>query len=195
MAGMEYTTVAGCAGSFLDRRVPHARGLARQASSLMQTFHTNRNEIPWLKLIAYVVGIWLGVHGAIGLGTDFESATAWAVIKQEAFHGVCMLWGVLVCVAARFRYRGGLWSVAGAFLLGAAVINSCLVVVVQVKGLELASPISFYFWTALLWATGGVLAVIGHLRHRRKNMPVPDTAPPVLRSNIAEGGELPPTAP
>ena len=134
----------------------------------MQTFHTNRNEIPWLKVIAYVVGIWLCARGAFGLSTDFESATTWAVIKQQAYHGVCILWGVLVCAAVWFRYRGGFWSVAGAFLLGAGLINSYLVVVVQVKGLELASPVSFYVRTALLLAAGGVLAVVGHLRHRRK---------------------------
>ena len=133
---------------------------------------TNRNEIPWLKLIAYAAGIWLFVIGASGLHTDFASAMTWAVIKHRAFHGVCILWGVLVWAATWFRYRGGFWSVAGAFLLGGALINSVLVVVVQVNGLELDSPVPFYVRTALLWVAGGVLAVIGHLRHRRKNKPV-----------------------
>jgi hypothetical protein len=138
----------------------------------MNASPTNRNEIPWLKIIAYATGIWLCALGASGLRTDFASAMTWAVMKQQAFHGVCILWGVLVCAAAWFRYRGGFWSVAGAFLLGAALINSYLVVVVQVKGLDLASPVSFYVRTILLWAAGGVLAAIGHLRHRRKNKPM-----------------------
>jgi hypothetical protein len=132
----------------------------------------NRNQIAWLKLIAYAAGIWLCVFGASGLRTDFDSATTWAVIKHQAFHGVCILWGVLVWAATWFRYRGGFWSVAGVFLLGCALINSAVLVVVQVKGLELDSPVPFYVRTALLWVGGGVLAVIGHLRHRRKNKPM-----------------------
>jgi hypothetical protein len=142
----------------------------------MHTFLTNRNEIPWLRLLAYAAGIWLCAQGVFGLRVDIDSATTWPVIKQEAYHGVCILWGVLVCAATWFRYRGGFWSVAGAFLLGAALINSLIVVVVQVRGLELDSPIPFYVRTVLLWVAGGVLAVIGHLRHRRKNKPIPSTA-------------------
>ena len=140
----------------------------------MKASLTNRNEIPWLKLIACVAGVWLCVLGASGLRTDFASPMTWAVIKDQAFHGICILWGVLVWVATWFRYQGGFWSVAGAFLLGGALINSALLVVVQIKGLELASPVPFYVRTALLWVAGGVLAVIGHLRHRQKKKPMPN---------------------
>jgi len=111
------------------------------------------------------------IRGAVGLRADIELATTWAVIKLQVYHVMCMIWGVLICAATRFQYRGGLWSVAGAFLLGCALINSALIVEVQTRGLQLDSPVPFYTRTALLWVIGGVLAVIGHIRHRRKTMP------------------------
>jgi len=139
---------------------------------LMHASLHNREEIPWLKLIAYAVGIWLFVFGASGLRTDSASAITWVVVKNQAFHGVCILWGVLVLAATWFRYRGSFSTVAGVFLLGGALINSALLVVVQVKGLELDSPALFYVRTVLLWLAGCVLAVIGHLHHRRKSRPM-----------------------
>jgi hypothetical protein len=137
----------------------------------MRAFLAKRIEISWLKLIAYITGIWMCIHGAFALHADIESATTWAVMKDQVFQVLFMVWGVLICAAAWFRYRGGLWSVAGAFLLGGALHNSALIVEVYMRDLQLDSPVSFCIRTALLGVAGGVLAVIGHIRHRRKTMP------------------------
>jgi hypothetical protein len=94
----------------------------------MQAFFTKRIEISWLELIAYVIGIWMCVHGALGFGADIELEKTWAVMKDELFHVLFMIWGILICGAAWLRYRGGLWSVAGAYLVGGALYDSVLIV-------------------------------------------------------------------
>jgi hypothetical protein len=139
----------------------------------MHAFFTKQIGISWLKLIAYIIGIWMCVHGALGFCADTGLEKTWAVMKDELFQVLLMIWGILICGAAWLRYRGGLWSVAGAYLVGGALYDSVLIVQAHIHGERFDSPVPFYIRVALLWVIGSVLAVIGHLRHRRKRQTMP----------------------
>jgi hypothetical protein len=140
----------------------------------MHAFLTKRIEISWLKLIAYVIGIWMCVHGGLGFRADTELEKTWAVMKDELFHVLFMIWGILICGATWLRYRGGLWSVAGAYLVGGALYDSVLIVQAHIHGWHFDSPVQFYIRVALLLVVGIVLAVIGHLRHCRERQTMPN---------------------
>jgi hypothetical protein len=82
---------------------------------------------------------------------------------------MCVIWGVLIFVAKWFRYRGGLWFFGGAFLAGGALVGTVSIVETHLRGWHFDSPVAFYIRIASCWIVGGILLIIGQLRHRRKN--------------------------
>jgi hypothetical protein len=131
---------------------------------------SQRVEMSWLALIAYCFGILIIVGGIVGIGTDIELATSSTVSVANYLFGVmCVIWGVVICVATWSRYRGGLWFFGGAFLAGGALVGTISIVETHLRGGHFDSPVAFYIRIASCWIVGGVLLVIGQQRHRRKN--------------------------
>ena len=144
----------------------------------MSSFWTCRIETPLLSLTAYTIGIILIICGDIFLYRDMTLLAAGSNVRlaQCMIESICVIWGGLLCLATRFRYRGGLWSIAGAFLVGSGLIRTVSIVETHALARQFSSPDTFYAGTSACWLIGATLLVVGHLRHRRKKEVQPNTA-------------------
>jgi hypothetical protein len=75
--------------------------------------------------------------------------------------------GVTTCVAARFRYGGGLRSFLGLLCITAAIARLAFAWQIDLQGRRLPSPAIFYTTTAFTWGLGCYCLIWGHMRHRR----------------------------
>ncbi len=82
--------------------------------------------------------------------------------------------GVLIWLATFFRYSGGIWSIAGAFLVAGALAGTVSIVEIHLRGGHYDSPVSFYTRIASCWIIGVGFLLMGHRRHRRKKQVLPD---------------------
>ena len=129
---------------------------------------SKRIEMPWLTLVAYCFGVLVIIGGMVGMGTDIELATSSPVsVATYCFSVMCVIWGVLICVATRLRYRGGLWFFGGAFLVGGALVGTVSILETQLRGWHYSSPVAFYIRIASCLIVGCILLFIGQRRHRR----------------------------
>jgi hypothetical protein len=138
---------------------------------------TKRIEMSWLTLTAYCVGVLIIIAGAIRLRIDIVMGrVSLMLVARYLFGPMCMIWGVLICIATWFRYRGGLWSVVGAFLVGGAFLGTMSLAEARLRGWHYDSLVAFYVKNASCWAFGVAFLVLGHRRHRKKQQVRPNTA-------------------
>lgn len=136
----------------------------------MPSFWSKQIEAPWLALVSYGLGVFLICCGALYFYAHFSAVKGSpAKAADYVFAIVCGIWGVLIFLAALLKYRGGLWSVIGGFLVGGALTGTVSIVETLLRGMQFDSPVVFYNRIMSCWAIGVVLLLIGHQRHRRLN--------------------------
>jgi len=108
----------------------------------------------------------------VEMGFSVESSSgknSSSVVLGYVIGAVFVICGVLLCLAVRLHYGGGLWSFLGVAFVAAAILRAAFMLDVFLRGSHfLSSPFMFYSTVAAFWGIGCYCLVWGHMRHHRK---------------------------
>jgi len=123
-------------------------------------------------LMAYFLG---GLFVIIGIGDILteQEQTSIHPIADYVFAVSFIIGGLLTWAATFFRYGGGLWSIAGGFLVVGACTGTVSIVEAHIRGWQF--NVAFYARIATCWIAGIVFFLMGHRRHRKKKQMPPNT--------------------
>jgi hypothetical protein len=125
-------------------------------------------------VIACILGGLFVIIGVVNFRTE-QLQTSIHPIADFVFNVTFIIVGLLIWTATFFRYGGGFWSIAGAFLIAGAFAGTVSIVETHIRGGHYVSPAAFYTRIASCWIVGAIFLLIGHRRHRRKNQMLPNT--------------------
>jgi len=141
-------------------------------------------QIPVFRLLRYVIAYLLGAFligwGLCCFGYEIlypaetvrgavEANKALVIYAPNMFCGVIICWGAILVLVTHRHYRGGIWTLLGAVLVGVSMIFAALAVDVHLTG---GAPFKVYFIILMTvgfsFLLGGGSLVAGQVRHRRK---------------------------
>lgn len=117
---------------------------------------------------AYIFGYLFIFFGIINFWTDLKQTSTPTPTASYIFDVVFIIYGLLIWATTRFQYRGGLWFIIGAFLVGGAFTGTVAIIEMHMRGWHYNSPLLFYGRIILCWSIGGLFLFIGHRRHKKK---------------------------
>jgi peptidoglycan/LPS O-acetylase OafA/YrhL len=123
------------------------------------------------RVTAYVAGGLFIVLGLIGfLGQFNDGAASSSVIFGYVLATVFVIWGTLLCLAVRFHYCGGIWSLVGITLVALATIHAAFMYDVDLPRRPFISPIRGLLFIITCALMGCCCLVVGHMRHQKRRI-------------------------
>lgn len=140
--------------------------LLRDCTRRSTTMQYSNAEKVGLVIAGILGGLFVSI-GAVSFWPE-QPQTSITPIADFVFIVSLFIVGLLIWTAIFFRYRGGFWSIAGAFLVAGALTGTVSIVESHIRGWQF--NVAFYARIASCWIVGVAFLLIGHRRHRRKTM-------------------------